>query len=226
MSREILAFGLFAPLAMAYAAASFARGPLAGVVSMSVATGVVDGLRAAVALTGAIGVFCSVLIYHATRRAVWSAPVTGFKFLMTAALLGLATTILTFTAGSAYLHDAATRASVAPIVSELLRVLVGASLLKAAGELAFFAHLRDKRYTEAKRSAVLMTRDLAGHTGLRFALLALGGVLLPLVAIGTHATPLGLGLAGAIFASLVVAEIVERVLFFAAASAPGMPGGV
>jgi hypothetical protein len=35
-----------------------------------------------------------------------------------------------------------------------------------------------------------------------------------------------LGCAAASFAMLVVAELVERTLFFAAASSPGMPGGL
>jgi Fe-S-cluster-containing dehydrogenase component/DMSO reductase anchor subunit len=217
MSREILAFGLFAPLAMAYAAASYFSGHPLALLAL-------DPLRAAVAITGAAGVFCSVLIYHATRRAAWSAPLTGFKFGLTAALLGLATTVLTFTAGAEYLLDAAARAPVAPLVRFLLRALVVATAIKAAGELAVLRHLRDKRYSEMKRTAVLMTTDLARHTFGRFFLLGVGGILLPLVA-SRLASPMSLPVAALSFTALLFAELLERVLFFASVPSPGMPGG-
>ena len=83
MSREILAFGIFAPLAILYAASFW--------LSSMIAPDVQRALGTAVATVGVLGVACSVLIYHATRRAWWNAPATGFKFFMTAAVLGLAT---------------------------------------------------------------------------------------------------------------------------------------
>jgi Fe-S-cluster-containing dehydrogenase component/DMSO reductase anchor subunit len=223
MSREILAFGLFAPLAVAYAFACFGRERLAALLTDGAALGLEEALRWSVAATGVAGILCSILIYHATRRAAWSAPITGFKFVMTAVVLGVATTLLTYTAGAAGLHDAQARSSVAALAATLARVLVAASVLKACGELVFFRHLRDKRYTEARRTATLMTRDLARHTLARFAALAIGGVLLPLGCISPIPEP---GFAAASFALLVAAEFLERALFFAAASAPGMPGAI
>jgi Fe-S-cluster-containing dehydrogenase component/DMSO reductase anchor subunit len=223
MSREILAFGLFAPLAVAYALASLERDGLGMVLTEGYALRVEEALRASVAASGVAGIFCSILIYHATRRAAWTASITGFKFVMTAVVLGVATTILTFSAGSAALRDESVRASVAPLVATLARVLVAASVLKASGELVFLRHLRDKRYTEAKRTAALMTGDLARLTTARFAALAIGGVLLPL---GCFSPVPQIGFAAASFALLVVAELLERTLFFAAASSPGMPGGL
>jgi DMSO reductase anchor subunit len=223
MSREILAFGLFAPLAVAYALACFARERLGALLTEDGALRVEEALRASVAATGVAGIICSVLIYHATRRAAWSASVTGFRFFMTAVLLGVATTILTFACGSAAHHDDAARASVGHLVEMLARVLVAASVLKASGELVFLRHLRHKRYTQEKRTAALMTRDLARHTLARFAALAMGGMLLPL---GCMSQAPELACAVASFALLVVAELLERTLFFAAASSPGMPGGL
>jgi Fe-S-cluster-containing dehydrogenase component/DMSO reductase anchor subunit len=223
MSREILAFGLFAPLAVAYAFACFGREHLAALLTEAGALRFEETMRVSVAASGVAGIFCSVLIYHATRRAAWSAPITGFKFVMTAVVLGVATTMLTYTAGSAALHDDASRSSAAALVATLARVLVAASALKACGELVFFRHLRDKRYTDAKRTATLMTGDLARHTAARFAALVLGGVLLPLGCISP--TP-AVACAAASFALLVVAELLERALFFAAASSPGMPGAI
>jgi Fe-S-cluster-containing dehydrogenase component/DMSO reductase anchor subunit len=223
MSREILAFGLFAPLAMAYASACFGRERLGELLGDAGALRIVEALRDSVAASGIAGIVCSILIYQATRRSAWSASITGFKFMMTAVILGLATTILTFSVGSSALYDEALRPPVALLVGGLARVLMGASALKAFGELIFLRHLRDKRYTQKKRTAALLTRDLAGHTAARFAALAVGGLLLPLGCLSGAQAPL---FAGGSFVFLLVAELIERSLFFAAASSPGMPGGL
>jgi Fe-S-cluster-containing dehydrogenase component/DMSO reductase anchor subunit len=221
MSREILAFGLFAPLAIAYAASAFGHAELVSLLTERVATGLQDGLRWLVAGFGLLGVSCSVLIYHVTRRAFWNAPATGFKFFMTAALLGVATSVVTFSAAAA--HDLTLNATVVPILGALSRVLVAASLVKLLGELSFFFHLRDKRHTDAKRAAILMVRDLGNYTTARFALLFFGGVVLPLF---SWSAPVSLNAEAASLTLLVAGELLERMLFFAAASAPGMPGGL
>ncbi len=196
MSREIVAFGLFAGAALAYAVASLAwPGEVHAVLGWTVA-GV--GL-------GAIA--CSVAIYHATRRAWWTASITGFKFFLTAAVLGLATTIVT------------TSAAGVPLLSELV---IAASALTAAGEATLFVHLRDRRHTALKRSALLAANDLRGWTAARFAAIAIGGILLPLA--NTRHGSLGLAIAS--LALLVIGELLERTLFFAASSSRGMPGGV
>ena len=223
MSREILAFGLFAPLAIAYAASTLGHAPLAALVSEGGATRVQDGLRAFVAITGLLGISCSVLIYHVTRRAFWNAAATGFKFFMTSALLGLATTLVTFSAAAALTRDPALLATVSSLLGPLSQILVGASLVKLLGELAFLLHLRDKRHTDSKRAAILMVRDLGSYTSARFALLVLGGVLVPLL---NWTAPVSVAAAGASLALLVAGELFERTLFFAAASSPGMPGGL
>lgn len=193
MSREILAFGAFAVLALSYAAVCF--------------TGAAPLLREAlggmVAATGVIGIACSVLIYHVTRKAWWSASLTGFKFFMTAAVLGLASTIVTE-------RD----------LTVLSRLVVAACMIKVAGELAVFVHLRDKRYTELRRSAMLLANDLRHWTQLRFVAIGFGGIVIPLV------TEPSLASAIVSFVLLVIGELLERTLFFAAASAPGMPKGV
>jgi DMSO reductase anchor subunit len=193
MSREILAFGAFAVLAMTYAVVCFT----------GIAPFVREALGGMVAAIGVIGIACSVLIYHVTRKAWWSASLTGFKFFMTAAVLGLASTIVTE-------RD----------LCVLSQLVVVACVIKVAGELAVFVHLRDKRYTELKRSAMLLAHDLRHWTQLRFVAIAFGGIVIPLVAQPS------LGSAIASFVLLVIGELLERTLFFAAASAPGMPKGV
>jgi Fe-S-cluster-containing dehydrogenase component/DMSO reductase anchor subunit len=211
MSREIVAFGGFAMLAIAYAASLF------------VLPGSGDGLAAArevlgwiVAGLGVVGVACSVMIYHATRKAWWTASISGFKFFMTAVLLGLAATALIL----------ATAGLPGPVLPALPALVIAASAIKAAGELAVLFHLRDKRYTELRRSALVLVRDLRGVTLARFAMLVVGGGVLPLTSLvgGSHDMSRGIAIASLVL--LLAGELFERVLFFAAASAPGMPGAV
>jgi Fe-S-cluster-containing dehydrogenase component/DMSO reductase anchor subunit len=203
MSREIVAFGLFAIFAMTYAFVCLGRPPGA----------LADLLESVVAALGVVGVACSVLIYHATRKAWWSASLTGFKFFMTTALLGVATTLTTL----------ATAGAPAEMVAQLCRLLAIASAVKLVGELAVLVHLRDKRYTELRRSALLLVRDLRRWTFARFVALAIGGIVLPVAsALGGPSN----AHVGASLVLLVIGELLERTLFFAAASAPGMPKGV
>jgi formate dehydrogenase iron-sulfur subunit len=200
MSREIVAFGLFAALAFAYGAAVFLP---------QVPAGVRDVLGWSVAATGGLGVACSVMIYHSTRKAWWSAPLTTFKFVMTAVLLGLATTNVTATiAGLA--HEA-------PLSS----IIVVVSAVKLAGELLVLFHLRDRRHTELKRSAILLTRDLRHWMFARGVALGSGGIVIATA----NAYQPSLGLAIASLVLLLIGELLERTLFFAAAATPGMPKG-
>jgi Fe-S-cluster-containing dehydrogenase component/DMSO reductase anchor subunit len=186
MSREIAAFGLFAATAVAYA---FMRDEVLG--------WIVAGL-------GIVAIACSVAIYHATRRAWWAASITGFKFFLTAAVLGLATTIVTTSAPG------------------LAQLVIAASATKAIGEATLFLHLTDRRHTALKRSALLHANDLRGWTGARFVAIAVGGILLPLSYLQSPSR----GVAIASLALLVIGELLERTLFFAASSSQGMPGSV
>jgi formate dehydrogenase iron-sulfur subunit len=207
MSREILCFGVFAFLAILYAA-SFWATPL---VPMR------GSLRSAAAITGAAGVACSVLIYHATRRAWWSAPATAFKFGLTAAILGLSTTGLTLCIVARTLAAA----SLATMASAVAHLLVLSCVLKSFGELLALRHIRSSRQTELKRSALLLLRDLRGYAVARIAFMAAGAA-----AAGFQiAHPLSIAAAASALTFLLAGEMVERTLFFAALSSPGMPGG-
>jgi Fe-S-cluster-containing dehydrogenase component len=97
LSREILAFGLFAGFAAAYGVDSWLR--LAGLgLALPGAPGV---LQVSAALSGLIGVFCSVMIYADTRRPFWNLPLTGFKFFMTGVVLGIPMVLLVSLLGAA-----------------------------------------------------------------------------------------------------------------------------
>jgi formate dehydrogenase iron-sulfur subunit len=212
MSREILAFGLFAPLAILYAASFW--------VAPGAAPALRHGLGTAVAAVGLAGVACSVLIYHVTRRVWWGAATTGFKFAMTTALMGAATGVLTLSSGIRALAPAE-QGALPALLSAAARIVLVAGVLKGLGEVVVLRHLADKRYSDLKRTALLLTRDLRGYAVLRLVLLAIG-----LVAASTqvHGAP-SVTAALVAWVALLGGELVERTLFFAAMCSPGMPRG-
>jgi formate dehydrogenase iron-sulfur subunit len=232
LSREILAFGFFALLATLYAGAAWqAENPsvLADWPQLARwADQTVDRLGALVALFGIAGVGCSVMLYHVTRRTWWAAHRTGFKFFLTAGVLGLATTATTMAfARAAYggmVPDEAARLST--LLAWVLAALVTVKLL---GEAALFVHLRDKQHGDLKRSAKLLTGDLAKQTYGRFAAGVAGGIVIPLVFLATaepgSSTPACVGATLSLLL-LTLGELVERTSFFSALSAPRMPGGL
>src|SRR5258706_10803941 len=89
LSREAVAFALFALLAASYGVVTAAPlyPALAGKTAFVAAAPV---LQNAAALAGALGVFCSVMVYVATRREQWSGTRTGLKFFGSTVLLGAA----------------------------------------------------------------------------------------------------------------------------------------
>lgn len=200
LSREILAFSLFAGLAGGYAA--------------SLGLPLSDLRRAEllrlVATSGLAGVACSIMVYAATRRPAWRAHVTAFKFLGTTALLGCATVLAIALATG---HAAA----------GVAHALELATVVKLGGELLVLRHLRDRRHTALKRTAMLMTGELGRVTFARIACAVVGGLALPALS-GSVDGPARLVVAVALFALTLAGELAERHLFFVTASALKMPG--
>jgi formate dehydrogenase iron-sulfur subunit len=240
LSREIIGFSLYAGLAAAYAGSFFLPpllGERLGRFEPLVAS-LVPALGYAAAGAGIAGVLCSVMVYAATRRQHWRAETTGGKFLLTAVVLGAATVLLVSmaTAGATATPSglpAFVTWGAHQILSELL---LGAAAVKMLSELATFLHLRDPHHTVLKRTAILMARDLRSFTLVRFVTGAAGGLVLPTISmlLIRHATQTGtpvsraalVTLAAASFALCLVGELLERFMFFAAAPASKMPGGV
>jgi DMSO reductase anchor subunit len=222
LSREILVFGAFAGLASVYATASWLPSRVVGHTTL-------NALGTVVACVGAVGVFCSVMIYHDTRRPFWHFRYTASKFLLSSLLLGLATTLLTMIA-AAYMRMPGSADALRLVGAASCTIIAGFSLLKIALALLTLRHLRDRQQTPMKRTARLAIGPLRLPVVARLVLAAIGGVALPLMASGTIArgnvtTPLLIVVAVS-FAMTLASELLERYLFFTAVVAPKMPGGL
>ena len=225
LSREIVAFGLFAGLAVTYAAWPWADAWL------------LSGDRAAppwlgwtVAGVGVAGIGCSVMVYQFTQKDFWNGWSTGCKFLLTAAVLGLAAAWLSLMVTAAWTESAASAAALNRYGPVLCRALIAAAALKLVFEAALFRHLAARSTTSLKRTALLMTGALSQMTVARFAAGVVGGVAMPGLVLLTR-TPAGEDVMLApfvamLFVACLAGELLERYLFFAAVASPKMPGGV
>jgi Fe-S-cluster-containing dehydrogenase component/DMSO reductase anchor subunit len=226
LSREVLAFGLFAAAAGAYAlsflaayvpALAGAAAP-AGAASLPVwvppsllagAAPLLTRLAAAqpwslalAVVAGLAGVYTSVMVYAATRRPCWSGARTAARFGGSVVVLGIASTLAVAGGG---------------------RALAAALAVAVAAKLAVeLIGLRRRGLDDALgRSAALVRGPLAAIALARFGSAALGGIVLPLAMTVLPASPTA---AAAALACVLVGELLERHLFFIAAPTPRMPG--
>lgn len=196
VSREIAAFGAFAALALAAAA-------LPAAASL---------LRVGAALAGAGGVACSAMIYAVCHRRWWRAARSLPLFFSTAATGGVAVAV-----GAAAWTGS--RGLVWPAA-------VGGGV--AAGRVAAEAFVRRHRGadTDLGRTAGLLVGVLRRAVRRRIGLTVVGVFVLPLGAAVAPASATGGGvLATGAALLLVAADLIERHLFFTAATGPRMPGG-
>lgn len=231
LSREILAFGVFSGFAALDAGACWLAGRELGPRFeglRQIAERAQEPLGALVTVSGLFGVLCSVMLYHRTRRLFWTASRTGFKFFMTTAILGVATTVWVGSV-SALLHPVP-----GPLLLEattwLSRALFALTLVKLGGEATLFLHLRDKQYGDLRRSALLLRRELAAWTIARFTVATFGILAVPVVLAAVNGAPgaewpICIG-ATVSLALLLVGELLERATFFSAVASPRMPGGL
>ncbi len=216
LSREAIAFCIFAKLAIIYGL--LAAAPLLpNFPGKGWATSMREGVQAAAAIVGTLGVLFSVMVYVATRRAHWSGTQTGLKFFGTTVLLGAASVlaVYVFTGGS-----------LDPMSRALLTLIVTGTLLKLAIEASVLIQYRNRRHTALKRVALLMLGELSIATRMRFGSAILGGVLLPAMLLNgmlARSLPFECVL---LLSLLTTGEFFERYLFFRAAPASRMPGGI
>ena len=235
LSREIVAFGVFAALASMYAAAVFVvqHFPTESTTPSGNDPRWLDWLGWSVAATGATAVFCSVMIYVFTQRECWSPLRVGLRFLLTSALLGIAATWLSVLVMMMAKPSELSSGLIHEFGPSLCRTLIAVSLVKLVWEAAIFRHLLFQRNTPLRRSALLLSRDLSRLTLARFALGLFGGVLMPALLLGQFASASGgagqlqfVLTTSLLFLACLAGELVERYLFFAACAAPRMPGGI
>ena len=233
LSREIVAFGLFAGLAAAYAVAVVFQQYFSDLSPAAWQITGVKWLAWSVAASGIVAIFCSTMIYVFTRRECWSMTRVCVRFTLTSTLLGVATVWLSV------LLAMLMRPSES--LSELLRergpllcqTLMALMAVKLIWEAVIFRHLLLRRMTPLRRSAMLLSRDLSNTMMARFALGVLGGLLMPAILSGKAAMIAGdaelvqfTATAGLLFIACLVGELLERYLFFAACATPRMPGGI
>jgi len=207
LSREILVFGAYTSVLAASVAAQFV--PQIGDLSVSTIRGSLAWTSLAV---GIAGIFSSAMIYAVTGRTFWRLPLTGGKFALTAAILGIA--------GAASMGWTA--------LAMILPILILAKLVLESGPL--FLQARDT--TEgASYSARLLLAPLRCKVDLRVALAAIGGVCVPLflLAAGSSLTSnTAMNVVVGLFIALpcLAGELLERYLFFTAVGHSKMPGAL
>jgi formate dehydrogenase iron-sulfur subunit len=219
LSREIVVFGIFAVLALVQAA-SFWVLPLW---SLHWA-----GTGAPVAVTGLLGVFCSVMIYQATRRPGWNGAQTAIRFFGSTIILGSATVLFLTTMQAWLSRSVAAHGAYFELTHWLSRILVIATVLKLVFEARVLRHVLERDWSPEKRTALLLTGELRELSTARLLAGLIGGLFMPLALLLRHPAP-GLATLGVtlwLLLFVVASELLERHLFFAAVSAPKMPGGI
>jgi DMSO reductase anchor subunit len=227
LSREILAFAGFGSLSIVQAFSVWLanRRPEWNIAA--------DLLGVLTATSGLVAVGCSIMIYARTSRPFWSLHRTAAKFLLSCAVLGLPIALVTSLLVSAGHADF----TAAGIMRQYGQVLCWGVMLATAAKLliesAIFAELGRRQFTPLKRSAVLLSNNLGTTTMLRYFFGIVGGILLPAILLAERATldgadgfhPLFLcAMVSFVFVTLLIGELLERYLFFAASAAARMPG--
>jgi formate dehydrogenase iron-sulfur subunit len=173
------------------------------------------------------------MIYIACGRECWNAARVGLRFVLTAALLGVAAVWWSLLAQMLLRPSPESAALTASLGAALCWALLGISTMKLLWELSLFRHLLDRRMTAMRRSAILTVHALSGVALARFAAGFLGGIVMPAMLLSGWEALTTSGdivrftvLSGILFLACLAGELLERSLFFTACAAPRMPGGI
>jgi DMSO reductase anchor subunit len=221
MSREILAFNLFAAAATGSCLLVAMRS-----YSLHLPPWLQNAASAATVVTGLVAVFCSAMIYVATRKPLWNFRRTTAMFYLSAAVLGTSTTLVVLLMSPRNMAKAEALA-MGPLVIGLCATLMLSTLLKLAAEASVFAHASKLPRTAMSQSAELMRDRFRSVTASRFACGVLGGLLLPVILLLyslADSTLVACMLAAVSLAVLLAGEVAERFLFFTSVAARKMPG--
>jgi formate dehydrogenase iron-sulfur subunit len=240
LSREIVAFGLFAGLASAYAGTVFLFAPGSqhlpsdeSIGSLSFRVPIVQWLGWSVAGTGLISIFCSIMIYVFTQRECWRFARVALRFSLTAALLGVAAVWLSILGLTVVCPSPELTELIQRHGRSLCRAVILLASCKLLCEAASLRHLLFRRMTPLKQSALLMTGELSSFVLARFALGALGGMFMPALLLFSIESASGSAnvsqfvvITGMLFVACLAGEFLERILFFSACATPRMPGAI
>ena len=198
LSREIVVFGGVMPLTILTVLSSWVEllKPFYGLLSWSNV-----GL-------GALGVYCSVMIYHDTQRTLWKFPKTAADFFTTSIIVGCVTIGLLYQNVGLLLVGA---------VTVLLKQLAALSLQLRPSETLSYA-LKAKQY--------LLRNDLKPSFRLRQGVSTFGlSVCLVVLLIEF---PKGFGVIYAVvgICAMLASEVMGRAHFFQTVDSPKMPGGL
>ncbi len=202
MSREIVVFGMYPPLLTLAVTLSFFNPEPAWLMN-PLRTG--SGILAP--FVGLLGVFCSIMIYHDTRRPLWNWIRSAPLFFGTMLTLGAAGTAILF-----------------PTIQILMLVFLP-TVAKLLAEIVTLRHVTQPTLTPLKKSALLITGRFQRVAWTRLLCAILGGMGIPLLVM-VNVFPATSGIAAIMFTLLLAGEIMERFLFFSAVVAPKMPGGL
>ena len=218
MSREILAFTLFATAGAGFTGAALWPAlsrrlpPLGFADNLLNFPPLMQTLAAGTALLGLLGIFCSAMIYIDTHRAFWGRGLTFPKFFGTALLLGSAAT-------AAILGWSGTPASI--IHAFAIAALVIRTALFAWESNHLIGSLQNDTSANHRSALVIWRfgRPLAIARAALFVISTVFGVL-AIKGTGTSAAVC----ATLSFFSTFLSQLIERYFFFTAVVALRMPG--
>ena len=225
MSREILALGAFAGALTALLGVAWID---AASLDESSSIGRVAGMARtplawSTALLGALGLFCSIKIYAATRRPFWTLGRTLFRFVGSAIWASVAAVQVGLAAGATTGAGPLTAGQAALALST-----IGLTALRLKVESGPLLEPRTRAAARAlDRSRRLLRGPLAGIASLRIRTLAIagfGGPLCLLLALAVGSGGALLAIACSSLALGLFSDVLERRLFFQAEAMPSMPG--
>lgn len=213
LSREIVAFGAYAPLGGATAAAESGWLPSSWFPLLAAAT-VVAGL---------VGVVCSAQLYAVTSRPLWRLDRTILRFGFGALASG-ASLVATAVALAAALDGGSAERRGVAAVTDTMAWLVAVPVLIMLAATAWFLHRFRDDGGALGRTVRLTIGPLRGQL-VAAASLAFGAATVAAVLAQSEVEP-GVGAAGwaMVWLSVVAALWIERGLFFTAAAPDRMPG--
>ncbi len=222
LSREVLAFGVYVPLVFSAAAAAVLRETFSSTF--------VAACELSATFTGIGALYCSAMIYVATRRPWWSAALTFRRFAFTAFVLGNATCTALGAAIAAGQSGPAWWDYRVPLLTMAIATLV--ALVRWQLDRRWLANASADAEMTVRGCARLIEGELKRVAqwsflgGLASALILPGVVLLLIATEPTNARQWITTLCVLRAVIVLFSEIADRYLFFTASVSPRMPGAL